>query len=371
MKNNSNANYAYDKDRERHYKKYQLLYIVVTIIVSALACIALNYFLVDNLVRKILIEIFLSVITGCIVWILLDRSMSEKEREEYEETLRDKICDALAMDNSKGLLNGYSSEKVKDVLKNCIRYFSKELADSYACYVSSNLSVLRRDFTYRVKLKEDDCGNDRLHQNIAYTRMFKPQTNCTAGYKMRCLFILGDGTLDQSLSQDNFFFREEIKYIPFIEDIKKCVNDVKNGKKQIEDLTKLLNLRLKVNGKERKDIFLDESLDDSNLLLYIPLSATDVREGKEDYLSYEGELVFEYPICDDNKFYCVFSNPTLGKTIFTFDISSKKFIITDVISMLSGCSERPKKEDDDVIFETKDSSNIFPRSGIVVQWKKK
>ena len=367
MKNQTNTGYPYDTDNKRHYKLYRILFFIVAILLCALLCLGVNTYL-DGIWQKIVIEICLSVFTGCVVWIVLDFSKSEKEREEYETTLRDKICDALAMDNSKGLLNNYSSKKVKDVLRNCIRYFNEDLADSYTEYISDNLKVLRKDFEYNVIL------NDKtIEQHLEYTRIFEYDNELRNEYRMQCLFILGSGTLDQSLSQDNIFFREEITNTDFIEEIKSIIKEIKAGNKQIEELINLLHLNIEINDVCRKnDINIDFSYGEDNLMLYVTLLEKDVHRTNEGYMSYKGKIKCEYPIDGDNKFYCVFSNPTLGKTSFNFCVDSKTYIITNLISMLSGCSETPKKiSPNNVAFYTDNTSNIFPRSGIVIVWSKK
>ena len=367
MKNHMKTDYPYDDtNSKRHWKKYRTLYLLLCISVCLVGYMFLNRN-PEGTCQKILIEILSALITGLVVYLLVDLSKSEKEREEYEKTLFEKICDALSMDNSKGLLNNYSSAKVKEVLRNCILFFNRDMADSYTTYISDNLKVLRRNFKYYVTLKEDDT----IVQEIQYTRIFEPDPKSAKGYRMQCLFILDCGTLDQSLSKNDIFFREEITSKPFVAQIKRCVKDIKEGRDTVDTLIGLLQLEIEINDVCRKNnIEIDFEYGEDNLMLYITLSEKDICCIDNGYMSYRGKIKCGYPIENDNKFYCIFSDPTLGVTTFNFSAHPSKVPITNMISILSGCKEKPeyKKDSNSVVFQTDGDSNIFPRSGIVILW---
>ena len=94
----------------------------------------------------------------------------------------------------------------------------------------------------------------------------------------------------------------------------------------------------------------------------------------ENYISYHAKVECRYSAKLDNRFYCIFSNPTIGTTNFSitfFDDLIEDVNSVDKITMLSNTNYSISTIADLNKIEFKTSQAIFPRSGILIQWDAK
>ena len=320
---------------------------------------------------ELFLQLVLAITSTLLILIIIDSVKQEVEEEEHDKYIKDVVWDALRMENR--LLKLYNKESIKQVMENCISHFCPHLGKAYVDYILDNLSNFRKDFSYDVAIKKNskDPNSIIISHILSYTRFFLID-NEENDVVLECYFTIKAGCLDRTMQNNTVFFREELLYQPLLEKINSVEND--------RDLIDLLEIKFFLG--ENKDIVDSRNIEVvrdefgisfKTIIDRYYLTKNEVDYG-ENYMSYQARIECKYPADIDNRFYCIFSNPTIGNTEFSitfFDDIVNDIKDVDKITMLSNTnySIYPVSNHNKIQFTT--TQAIFPRSGILFQWKSK
>lgn len=344
--------------------KYKVYWVLLAFLILTLLAY-FHYGFID-----IFLQAILAVMSTLLVLIIIDSVKQEVEEEEHDNYIKDIVWDALRMDNR--LLKLYNKESIEQVMQNCIGHFCPHLAKSYVDYILNNLNVFRKDFSYHIEIKGNKLDSDSvlISHILSYTRFFKID-NLNRDVQLQCRFTTKIGELDKTMHNNSLFFREELLYTPLLQQISQTTNNT--------DLIDLLGIAFRIgeNGESIDRSKIEVNRDDYGITFsaiidpkYLSNNAVDFGGG---YVSYHAEIECEYTANLDNRFYCIFSNPTIGNT--NFSIEFDKTIVSNIddvdrLTMLSNTKYKlttiPKFNK--IQFNT--TQAIFPRSGILIQWDK-
>lgn len=317
------------------------------------------------------LQLLLAVTSTLLIFIIIDSVKQEIEEEEHDKYIKEVVWDALKMENR--LLKLYKKEAIEDVMQNCIGHFCPHLKEAYVDYILKNLNVFRKDFAYDVAIKKNNTDFNSIYIShiLSYTRFFLIE-ELDKDVVMECYFTIKTGELDKTMKNNSLFFREELLYPPLLEKIKKTTEP--------GDLIDLLNVKFYLGenndcvDKSRIDVVRDEyGISFRTAVDKCYLTQNEVNYGG-NYISYHGKVECKYPAYVDNKFYCIFSNPTIGNTSFSitfFDDIVKDVNEVDKITMLSNTKYTISSVPDHNKIEFSTAQAIFPRSGVLVQWDTK
>lgn len=317
------------------------------------------------------LQAVLAVTSTLLILLIIDSVKQEVEEEEHDNYIKDIIWDALRMENR--VLKLYNKESIEQVMQNCIGHFCPHLAESYVDYIQNNLNLFRKDFSYHVAIKKnkEDLNSILISHIISYTRFFKI-ADVNSDVRLRCYFTIKAGELDNTMRNNSLFFREELLYLPLLEKINKVQND--------KDLIKLLGVKFCI-GEDNvciKDDDIDVVRNEYGIEFSAKIDRCYLCENEvdygENYISYHAKVECRYSAKLDNRFYCIFSNPTIGTTNFSitfFDDIIEDVNSVDKITMLSNTNYSISTIADLNKIEFKTSQAIFPRSGILIQWDAK
>ena len=349
------------KDAFRLYKHK-----VYWVLLSFFVLILLAYFKYGFL--DLFLQAVLAVTSTLLILIIIDSVKQEIEEEEHDNYIKSIVWDALRMDNR--LLKLYNKESIEQVMQNCIGHFCPHLAEAYVDYIQNNLSIFRKDFSYHIEIKENKSVLDSvlISHILSYTRFFKID-NLDRDVKLQCRFTTKIGELDKTMHNNSLFFREELLFPPLLQQISQTTNNSEliNLLGIVfylgENNTLVENDKIEVNRDEYGITF--STIVPTN---YLNNNTVDFGGG---YVSYRAKIECEYPAKLVNKFYCIFSNPTIGTT--NFSIKFNDSIVNDIdavdrLTMLSNTKYELTSISKHNKIEFNTSQAIFPRSGILIQW---
>lgn len=325
----------------------------------------------DYDVWELALQLVLAITSTLVIFIIIDSVKQDVEEEEHDKYIKDVVWDALKMENR--LLKLYKKEAIEDVMRNCIGHFCPHLKDAYVDYILKNLYIFRKDFSYDVAIKRNitDFNSIFISHILSYNRFFLTD-DLDRDIVLECYFTIKSGELDNTMKNNSLFFREELLYPPLLAKIKDLDNEA--------DLIDLLNIKFYLGenndpvDKGSIKVIRDEyGISFSTIVDKCYLTQNEVNDGG-NYVSYQAKMECKYPAYMDNKFYCIFSNPTIGNTNFSitfFDDIVKNINEVDKITMLSNTKYSISHVPDHNKIEFSTVQAIFPRSGILVQWDTK
>lgn len=344
--------------------KYKVYWVLLAFLVLTLLAY-FHYGFID-----IFLQAVLAVMSTLFVLIIIDSVKQEVEEEEHDNYIKNIVWDALRMDNR--LLKLYNKESIEQVMQNCIGHFCPHLAKSYVDYIQNNLNIFRKDFSYHIAINSNavDANSVLISHILSYTRFFKID-NFNQEIRLYCRFTTKIGELDKTMHDNSFFFREELLYGPLLQKIAQTTDNL--------ELIKLLGVVFYI-GEDNEPIDINKikvDRDDYGVTFSAIVDSNYLNSNEVDfgggYVSYHAKIECEYPADLGNKFYCIFSNPTIGNT--NFSITFDKNVVNDIetvdrLTMLSNTKYEltPISKHNKIEFST--SQAIFPRSGILIQWDK-
>lgn len=274
----------------------------------------------------------------------------------------------------------YDDDAAKMVMRNSIAYFNNKISSDFCQLVTKCSSVIRENFEYIIKVDKNIYNQYFIEQKLRYVRNFVSLSASTDnGPFMKCAFSFSTNELDAKLSDNTFFFREEISDKGIIEKIKELIAQDKK-----EDIAPLLKFKPYLFHKERPILQnIDDIIIENETVIFIVHIADKFMCLKDNHMmSYEGMVTCNYRTAPTSNFYCVFADTIVGKT--KFSISFGRDLIQDIrkdvkfITYLTLPSEDEPGDkfsdptritypsEREASFET--SETIFPRSGFVVNW---
>ena len=310
----------------------------------------------------------------------------KNEQAKHQKDIKDFFIDVVTIED--GFISKMDDPNVDKMMGSCISYYCTKLSSHYVKYIKNHFDIFRENFKYHVAVFKNNTDDTLIGQTLEYNRYFK-RVNNQASFEMKCYFSFKSKDLDDVMHDSSLFFCEVLNNNTLL----KCINDIKCDINKDDDqkrnaLIKLLDLNFwlfeKNNNGEDKEykVSTDQisvQITNNGVLFHTAIDAQFINSytmnNKETYICYKGKISCKY-LSDLNKqFYCIFSNPTIGNT--EFDITFDRQTVSDIkdnvdhITMLSLKDNEYTFKDDEALnkktFTTKEA--IFPRSGIVIQWK--
>lgn len=338
---------------------------------------------------EILFDVTFSLATTIITVLIVDLY----NKKESDGVIKDLVKELILVKDDS-LVTHYSHKDNKDIIDNCLGalYPKGQGIDKSLMGLINSMSTFRQDFCYDVDLDELRGGDDRIEvsQEIKYTRMFF--TNGCVDFQVRCLFALDNGILDDKLNDTSFFYREELTDDEFVAQIKDVLLHSDDPTDMTRKICKMLDFSLSVKnqnlpGNAKEPIPMsDIHIDVDDMCRYF-IIRYDLPKKYVRYLSggelcqYRAYMKCRYPMQKSSHFYCVFSEPTIGRTNFSIDFNN---VVGDVAkdvryqTFLSSYtpieSELRNFKNDEIEVRSRSISfssdkAIYPRSGMVFIWK--
>ncbi|MDE6136997.1 MAG: hypothetical protein K2F97_05935 [Muribaculaceae bacterium] len=374
--------YENDKKKVRRY----LLGLSAVVLAASAIILCVGWGGDDNFKKDFLYEIITAILFATITVVAINLSdwlvFKDDIERSHDADIAKRIWNLLKAEKAEDniIQELYDEEAAKTVMKNSIAYFNNKISSDFCRLVTKCSNVIRENFEYIVKVDKNSNKRFFIEQELRYIRNYIPSKEITIERPcMKCAFSFSTNELDAKLSDNSFFFREEISDTDIIDAIKELIA---RGKK--EDIARLLNFKAFLFHKERPFLqTIDEIIIDNETIIFkifIDDKFINIKENK--MISYEGMVTCSYTTVPTSNFYCVFADTIIGKT--KFSISFGRDIIRDIrkdvkfITYLTLPSEdEPGDKPDDptritypserkASFETFET--IFPRSGFVVNW---
>ena len=310
----------------------------------------------------------------------------KNEQAKHQKDIKDFFIDVVTIED--GFISKMDDPNVDKMMGSCVSYYCNKLSAHYVKYIKNHFDIFRENFKYHVAVFKNNTNDSLMGQTLEYNRYFKKADNQEL-FKLKCYFSFKSKDLDDIMHDNSLFFCEILNNDTLL----KCINDIKHDINKNDDqkriaLIELLNLKFglfeKNNiGEDREcDVPTDQisiEMTNNGLLFSTVINSQFINSytmnNKETYICYKGKISCKYLSDLNNQFYCIFSNPTIGNT--EFDITFDRQTVSDIkenvdhITMLSLKDSEYTFKDDEILnkktFTTKEA--IFPRSGIVIQWK--
>lgn len=379
-------------------------WIYIALVLGCFLIIALLHFYTfdlpfwDRIAREAIWAIFSAVFVLAFVDSVKEDAEDEARKEEIKEVvmnaitidndlMKDKIKEALgnAMTLKSGFVEKLDNKYIDQLLERCISRYADKMSTSYLNYIKNSSNVYRSDFKYKVCLESIDDDTIIITHDVTYRKHFRVATdNPKHQYELKCFFATKNRGLDEVMSDDSIFFREELLYAPLVDKITAILSDSSKGDNDKKrDIVREIDLKftLYTEKESKEEVSIDDismEVRDSGLLFSHHINDLYISKTKASigdiFISYYATISCTYSTKRENQFYCIFPNPTIG---CKFEMHFDKNIINDIdkdvnyVTMLSldddsspiHCKPRSRN----IEFET--HKTIFPRSGILVHWK--
>lgn len=372
-------------------RRAKIVMSVLTIII--LIFVALWIHSADTALKEAAIEISVSVIFSAITVLLLCLmrwivGAKDIEDEHDKDTAR-RIWGLLRAEKAEDSIirQLYDREAAYLVMRNSISCFSSRLSDSFCKLVDAERSVIRENFTYRVKIFLDNkTGQYSIRQNIKYIRHFMHKSD--APIYLKTGFAFNENGLNALMSDNSFFFREQFDDINLIKTLKDAAvrNDCESIINCLSFSIQLFKGKEEVNIENSK-IELETAVENGILTAiilkyrfppeYIDGENAFIQPSLDGKLSYAARIKCFYPTPKTSKFMCVFADPIIGTTNYSLEFDED--ILDDVrndaqtLKFLTIPNLKEQKittpDNYEIFFET--SETIFPISAIVTYWDAK
>lgn len=332
-----------------------------------------------------------AVLTSIFITFLFFLLKQKREEEAKRQEIQNSIIDCLGL--SPEILDVCREEQIDKILKRCITYYNQDIAEQCQEYIKTNLDVIRKNFEYNIDILENgnDTNSVNIRQYLSYERCFRTQKN-KSSYEFKCYFSTSND-LDEQLSVNSLFFREELTNNQLLNKIKILREKMKGGGNEYDkyksELIELIGLSMYL-GENNNPIASNDieiEINEKGILFSTKIPKIYIKHSisinGDEYVSYKGTVICSYQANINNQFYCIFSNITLGATRFKLTFSENIFRNlqdksqwdkrVNIVSMLSmkDKNKRPKidiKANQTIAFTASEGDVIFPRSGIVIHW---
>lgn len=328
-------------------------------------------------------DIFYEIITGIAFttitifiisifnWIIGNKDIQKAQRDDTLLRMMDLLVGNTP--NNKNIINElYSPEAAKCILKNALSRLNRRLAQGYSLIAACEEDVIRENFEYNINMFQNGNGAFRMAQNLKYKRYFKLPDNASSECYLQCGFAFSTDGLNKLLEQNIYFLREEIADPTLVAVLRDAT--IANNINMVIDK---LQFRVVINEHEQrvpiKDIILEPIIDNNAIVGILLRTKVDYTDEEDGMRSYTGRVTFVIPAPENRRFYCVFVDPVIGTTKFSFHIDPKMITnIRDVdyveILTRAGSGKEHVERVDDYTMEFGTNDTILPKSAIIAFW---
>lgn len=368
-------------DRARKRVRRVLIFIGSGILAACIATLIVGWGGEKGFFKDMLYEIITGILFAAITmigisignWLILKEDVDKSHDEDTAKRIWSLLKAERYEDNIVEQL--YDADAAGMVMRNSISYFNNKLATSVSNLVKRCSNVFREDFSYNVTVNKTREGYF-MSQKLSYIRHFKPDK--TRNPYLKVGFSFSDNELDARLDDSTFFFREVITEKSLASAIRELAQ--KNDVHKIKEILKLKIFLYYNDNKSLQENMTMEVVGET-VIFNVAIPDEFISNSINDLISYKGMISFRYRIPPITNFYCVFSDATVGRSLF--QINFGEGIVNDIQNNVKFVTfltlGNPKANNDGqkttkitylddytAMFET--AQTILPRSGFVVNW---